>query len=85
MASLDFYSNLAPYMVDMVEQKRALGYKYEEQVKLLKKFDAFCLECFPDEKTVTKAMLDIWTTPRNVAAPGNGGISFSSLYGSTWV
>lgn len=56
MASLDFYSNLAPYMVDMVEQKRALGYKYEEQVKLLKKFDAFCLECFPDEKTVTKAM-----------------------------
>ena len=50
MASLDFYSNLAPYMVDMVEQKRALGYKYEEQVKLLKKFDAFCLECFPDEK-----------------------------------
>ena len=70
MISLDFYSNLAPYMVGMVEQKHALGYKYEAQVKLLKKFDAFCLKCFPDEKTVTKAMLDIWAIKKPHEHPG---------------
>ena len=70
MTSLNFHSNLAPYMVGLIEQKRALGYKYEEQVKLLKKFDAFCFEYFPDEKTVTKAMLDIWAAKKAYEHPG---------------
>lgn len=70
MILLDFHSNLAPYMVGMIEQKHALGYKYEEQVKLLKKFDEFCFEYFPDEKTVTKTMLDIWAVKKSYEHPG---------------
>ena len=54
-----FNSKLAPYMTGLVEQKRALGYKYNEQIKLLRKFDLFCSEQFPNENTVTKEMLDI--------------------------
>ena len=41
-----FNSKLAPYMTGLVEQKRALGYKYNEQIKLLRKFDLFCSEQF---------------------------------------
>lgn len=70
MIPLDFRSKLAPYMVSLVQQKRALGYKYEEQVRILKKFDALCAEQFPEEKTVTKAMLNIWTIIRPLEKPG---------------
>lgn len=62
-----FSSKLAPYMTGLIEQKRALGYKYNEQVKLLKKFDVFCLERFPNESTVTRDMLDIWGAMRPYA------------------
>ena len=49
MRELVFCSKLSPYMVGLVEQKRALGYKYEEQVRIMKRFDALCVEKFPDE------------------------------------
>lgn len=32
MTEFVFRSKLSPYMVGLVEQKRALSYKYEEQV-----------------------------------------------------
>lgn len=65
-----FSSKLAPYMTGLIEQKRALGYKYNAQVKMLRKFDAFCLEQFPNESTVTKEMLDIWGAKRSYEHPG---------------
>lgn len=65
-----FNSKLAPYMAGLVDQKRGLGYKYDEQVKLLRKFDAFCLEQFPDKCTVTREMLDIWGAMRPYEHPG---------------
>lgn len=64
-----FNSKLAPYMTGLVEQKRALGYKYNEQVKLLRRFDAFCLEQFPDESTITRDMLDIWGVKKSYEHP----------------
>ncbi len=65
-----FNSRLAPYMTGLVEQKRASGYKYNEQVKLLRKFDTFCLEHFPDESTITRDMLDIWGAVKPYEQPG---------------
>ena len=65
-----FRSQLAPYMEGLIKQKRALGYKYKEQIDQLKKFDVFCLELFPDETTVTRAMLDIWGALRPYEHPG---------------
>lgn len=70
MIALDFRSNLSPYMIGLVEQKRALGYKYEEQVKILRRFDALCAEQFPDDCTVTKSMLDIWAVKVATESPG---------------
>lgn len=37
---------------------------------MLKRFDQFCLEQFPEEKTVTKAMMDIWGTTKPPEQPG---------------
>lgn len=65
-----FNSKLAPYMTGLVEHKRALGYKYNAQVKLLRKFDAFCLEHFPSESTVTREMIDIWGAMKSYEQPG---------------
>ena len=39
-----FTSVLAPYMLDVVEQKRALGNKYHAGVEALSAFDDFCNE-----------------------------------------
>lgn len=70
MTEFGFKSHLAPYMVGLIEQKRALGCKYTEQVKLLKRFDNLCSEQFPNEHTVTKSMLDIWGVLKPTEHPG---------------
>jgi hypothetical protein len=33
----------APYICDFVEQKRALGHKYNSYVEILNQFDKFCI------------------------------------------
>lgn len=55
MGALNFRSRLAPYIIGLIEQKRALGYKYTAQVKILQKFDMLCAERFSEDSTVTKA------------------------------
>jgi len=70
MIMSEFESHLAPYMIGLIEQKRALGYKYETQESILKKFDRLCSERFPDERTVTRAMLDVWSLKKDYEQPG---------------
>jgi len=70
MTECGFKSQLAPYMAGLVAQKRALGCKYTEQVKVLKRFDKICSEQFPNEHTVTRPMLDIWSVLRPTEHPG---------------
>lgn len=65
-----FESNLAPYIAGLIELKQALGYKYNEQTRQLKKFDQFCLDQFPEESTVTKPMMDIWGVLMPPEQPG---------------
>ena len=70
MGALSFRSRLAPYMIGLIEQKWALGYKYTAQNKILQKFDLLCVERFPEDSTVTKAMLDVWAVKGPAEAPG---------------
>ena len=70
MGALSFRSRLAPYMIGLIEQKWALGYKYTAQNKILQKFDLLCVERFPENSTVTKAMLDVWAVKGPAEAPG---------------
>ena len=66
MGALNFRSRLAPYIIGLIEQKRALGYKYTAQVKILQKFDMLCAERFSEDSTVTKAMVYVRVTQKEV-------------------
>lgn len=70
MNDLTFKSGLAPYMIGLIKQKQAIGYKYEAQTDMLIRFDEFCVEMFPNEITITKDMLDIWAVKKSYEAPG---------------
>ena len=58
-----YSSNLAAYIDGLVSQKKALGYSYSYGERILKLFDDFCCERFPDENTITRPMGLEWTTP----------------------
>ena len=57
-----YSSNLASFIDGLVSQKKALGYSFGYGERVLKLFDDFCLEKYPDEITITKAMGLEWTT-----------------------
>lgn len=70
MSDLTFKSCLAPYMIGLIKQRQAIGYKYRAQTDMLIRFDEFCAEIFPDEITITKDMLDIWAAKKSYEASG---------------
>lgn len=55
-----FTSVLAPYMLDVVEQKRALGNKYNAGVEALSAFDDFCNEQQLRIPAISKELLQKW-------------------------
>ena len=71
-----FESGLAHHIEGLIQQKRADGYAYNSEEKLLKRFDTFCVQNYPELTTVTYEMAAKWSEAR----PGEGdaiiGISF---------
>lgn len=55
-----FSSGIAHHIAGFLEQKRALGFKYEGNVRYLMNFDAMCLKSFPAETTITREMGMAW-------------------------
>lgn len=53
-------SGLAYYIIGTVEQKRALGYKYESQEYQLWRFDQFCIQNYPACVNLTKEISMHW-------------------------
>ena len=47
-------------IIDLIEQKRILGYKYESQAVILKHFDQFCLKNYPDATILEKEIVLHW-------------------------
>lgn len=56
----EYESRLAPFIVNFVEQKRALGYPYDTSSRILLHFDRLAATQFPDDDTITKALCDAW-------------------------
>ena len=48
-----FESGLAHHIEGLIQQKRADGYAYHAEEKLLKRFDTFCVQSYPELTTVT--------------------------------
>jgi integrase len=59
-----FESAFAPHIIGLIEQKRADGFIYFEGEKLLKRFDTFCIDNFPDESVLTREIIAEWSVVR---------------------
>ena len=58
----DLESKFAPYIEGLIEQKRANGFAYDSGVKLLKRFDKYCVMYFPLLDTVTFELAAEWAS-----------------------
>jgi len=61
---MNYVSTFAPHIVDFIAEKRALGYKYECQSAMLRRFDQFCVERFPDESSLSREVILAWAVRR---------------------
>ena len=71
--SVMYNSGLASQIESFLEEKHALGFKYEENERYLRKFDVMCSEKFPTIDTVTREAGLAWA----VASPDEGRAAFS--------
>jgi Phage integrase, N-terminal SAM-like domain len=51
---------LAEAITGLVAEKRALGYKYRAEERVLARFEAFCASEFSGLDTVTRASVEAW-------------------------
>jgi integrase len=54
--------SLAVAITALTAEKRAVGYKYDAEARILARFGAFCREEFPGMDTVTRASAEAWIT-----------------------
>jgi integrase len=64
MKSKSFWSVFAPHIRQFIEQKRSLGYKYDEQERVLFSFDQFVLDQDYTISGLTKEIADKWAERR---------------------
>jgi integrase/recombinase XerD len=67
---------LAAAIAALAAEKRAVGYKYDAEERILARFEAFCHEQFPGLGTVTKQSAEAW-----IAAGQKRGVTPSTLQG----
>jgi integrase len=62
---------LAGAITGLIAEKRALGYKYVCEERVLARFDAFCASTLPGLDTVTRASVEAWVAcaRRRAASP----------------
>ena len=72
--------SLAGAITALAAEKRAVGYKYDAEERVLARFEAFCRADFPGLGTVTRASAEAWITSarrrgvaRDPAGPGRAG------------
>jgi integrase len=65
-----FESAFAPHIIGLIEQKRADGFSYAKGEKLLKHFDTFCAERFPEETSLTNELVAEWSAIRPTEGRG---------------
>lgn len=62
--TLECRSVFAPYMEDFVEQKRALGLRYNAGVEIFREFDRFCIMKGLKEAVLTEEVMNEWCQRR---------------------
>ena len=64
LLELNVGSIFAPLMIDFVEQKRALGNKYNAGVEVFNGFDDFCLKHGLNTLAISRELLSLWEEKR---------------------
>ena len=61
---MECLSAFAPFIIGLIEQKRSLGYKWESEPDVLRRFEIFCMERHPQVATITQEVMLDWATKR---------------------
>lgn len=61
---MEFKSFFAGMIHSFLEEKRAMGYKYISQERILLSFDRFLVSRYPDAQSLDRAILFDWCAPR---------------------
>jgi integrase len=60
----EYKSSLAPYIIGLIRQKQACGYKYEFEAYILESFDQFCITQNYSADTITRELMMQWAIQR---------------------
>lgn len=61
---MGYHSFFAPFIIGLIEQKRALGYKYDSETNILRRFDVFCLNNYSNKKMLDRDLMMAWAKKR---------------------
>ena len=59
-----YAGNFKLYIEGLFEQKNSIGYPYDSSALILKMFDVFCMQNYPNEKILTKEITMHWAEKR---------------------
>jgi len=59
-----YRSQLAPYIMGLIQQKQSDGYRYEFEAYMLYHFDRFCIEDGHDDGSLTRDLVMAWAEQR---------------------
>ena len=66
---MEYSSSFASHISGLIEQKRAIGYKYVSEAGTFHRFDVFCIQRHPNEVTITRELMLDWATKRPHESP----------------
>ena len=49
-----YFGNFSQYIEGLIEQKQSLGYPYQSSGRILRQFDEYCMEHYPNEHTLIR-------------------------------
>ena len=61
MKEYEYTSMFSEHITGLIEQKRAIGYKYQTEVGILKRLDRFCRIHYPEMKTLSREIVFSWS------------------------
>ena len=64
MKNYEYQSKLAPYILGLIQQKRADGYIYNTEAYILEYFDRFCIKTGYDNGILTRELVMAWAKQR---------------------
>jgi len=65
----EYASMFSEHITGLIEQKRAIGYKYRSEAGILRRFDLFCRTHYPEIKTLSREIVFHWCKQRSEEHP----------------